>query len=51
MKNKKESNKKFTIRVDKVDHDLLQELVKEYGTMENALKKVIQYWRAAKWEN
>lgn len=42
---KKELNKKHTIRVDEEDHSLLQELVKDFGTLENALKKVIDYWR------
>ena len=42
---KKELNKKYTIRVDEEDHSLLQELVNDYGTLENALKKVIEYWK------
>ncbi len=42
---KEELNKKYTIRVDGEDHSLLEELVKEYGTMENALKKVIEFYK------
>ena len=42
---KEELNKKYTIRVDGEDHSLLQELVKDYGTLENALKKVIEFYR------
>lgn len=42
---KKELNKKYTIRVDEEDHSLLQELCKDFGTLENALKKVIEFYK------
>jgi len=42
---KKELNKKYTIRVDEEDHSFLNELVKDYGTLENSLKKVIKFYR------
>ena len=45
MINKKESQKKHPIRIDNEDYLLLKELVKEHGTLENALKKVIEYFR------
>ena len=45
MINKKQSIKKHPIRVDNEDYLLLKELVKEHGTLENALKKVIEYFR------
>jgi hypothetical protein len=45
--NEKETqlNKKHTIRIDNEDYSLLKGLVKKHGTMENALKKVIDYFR------
>ena len=48
MINKKETQKKHPIRIDNEDYLLLKELVKEHGTLENALKKVIEYWRDRK---
>ena len=45
MINKKESIKKHPIRVDNEDYLLLKELVIEHGTLENALKKVIEFYR------
>lgn len=48
---KKELNKKYTIRVDEEDHSLLQELVKDFGTLENALKKVIKFYKERRNKN
>ena len=45
MINKKETQKKHPIRIDNEDYLLLKELVKEHGTLENALKKVIKFYR------
>lgn len=45
MKNKKETQNKHPIRIDNEDYLLLKKLVKEHGTLENALKKVIEYYR------
>jgi hypothetical protein len=42
---KKEKPKKYTIRVDEEIHDLLKELKKEYGTLENGLRKVFEQWK------
>jgi len=42
---KKKELKKYTIRIDEEDHSLLQELSKEFGTLENGLKKIIKFWR------
>ena len=42
---KKEKSKKYTIRVDEEIHDLLKELKKEYGTLENGLRKVFEQWK------
>ena len=48
---KEELNKKYTIRVDGEDHSLLQELAKDFGTLENALKKVIEFYKERKKQN
>jgi hypothetical protein len=50
MKNEK-SGKKYTIRVDEEDHSLLLELFKDFGTLENALKKVIEYYKKGRENN
>jgi len=42
---KEKSGKKYTIRVDEEDHSLLLELSKDFGTLENALKKVFAYYK------
>ena len=42
---KKKELKKYTIRIDEEIHDLLKELKKEFGTLENGLKKIIKFWR------
>jgi len=44
--------KKFTIRIDEEFHDILKDLKFEYGTMENGLRKIYEYWkeRRKKWE-
>ena len=46
MKTNKE--KKYTIRIDEEFHDLLKTLKSEYGTMENGLRKVYEYWKERK---
>ena len=48
---KKETSKKYTIRVDEEDHSLLQELAKDFGTLENALKKVIKFYKERRNKN
>lgn len=45
MNSKKQPLKKHPIRVDDEDYLLLKELVKDHGTLENALKKVIEFYR------
>lgn len=48
MNSKKHPLKKHPIRVDDKDYLLLKELVKDHGTLENALKKVIEFYRERK---
>lgn len=45
---KKEKSKKYTIRIDEEFHDILKDLKFEYGTMENGLRKVYEYWKERK---
>ena len=45
---KKKELKKYTIRIDEEFHDLLKDLKSEYGTMENGLRKIYEFWKQRK---
>lgn len=39
---------KYTIRISKEFHESLKNLIKEHGTLENALNKIYEFWKERK---